>query len=250
MFAGRGRSPWRWSLWKEGKGRAIDAVASWRPQAAHPELFPSSVSLLLSVGHSTLFRIRALSSPPDENPLRRQSCALLSRRWALRSGRVLRQEVAWIVTVSRTRGNQRRTLVKESRSAHSGLAGSPAPPLPSAFPREQVGTALPKVPAQGGACSEPAAKGWAQHTLPESSVTLAVQAPCLAPGTQGEWQSSWENSQDVQVHRLPCGHVSPPRLLTVEPPGWAQRTGKGWGEALYPTRSERILGTQWASLSR
>lgn len=150
MFAGRGRSPWRWSLWKEGKGRAIDAVASWRPQAAHPgdvsfkrQFAPQRRPLHLVSNH------RALSSPPDENPLRRQSCALLSRRWALRSGRVLHQEVAWIVTVSRTRRNQRRTLVKESRSAHSGLAGSPAPPLPSAFPREQVGTALPKVPAQG-----------------------------------------------------------------------------------------------------
>lgn len=119
--------------------------------------------------------------------------------------------------------------MKESRPAHSSLAGSPEPPLPSACPGDRCHHP-PQGACTGGACSELVAKGWAQRTLPESYGTLAVQAPCLARGTRGGWQSSWENSQDVQVHRLPCGHLPPPRLLTVEPPGWAQRTGKGWEE--------------------
>lgn len=77
-------------------GKRGKAGPSTRPgpggRRPRPGVVSFKLGLLLRVGRSTSFRIVEPVVTTSENPLRRQPRPLLSRRWALHSGAVLRQE--------------------------------------------------------------------------------------------------------------------------------------------------------------
>lgn len=131
----------------------------------------------------------------------------------------------WLGTVSRTRRNQRRAVVKESRPAHSSLAGSPEPPLPSACPGEQVGTTRPKVPARGVR---------AQNRWPRGGHSAHSPSPMAPwPCRHRAWHRAHGGNGSPAGKTARTSRCTGSRVGTYHPHGsspWSLQAGlRGWG---------------------